>query len=110
MASASLSEPTEPGGPAAVSRSAGGIYKILGNPIYAGRLAHKAQVHDGQHEAIIDEAVWDRVQEQLASNTRRREERQLSSEHLLTGKIRDEHGTTLTPTHAQRELADTATM
>ena len=38
------------------SRSTGGglfnrghIYKILSNPIYVGRIAHKGQVHEGQH-------------------------------------------------------------
>src|SRR5674476_44569 len=34
--------------------SRGHLYKMLSNPIYIGRLAHKGQVYDGQHAAIID--------------------------------------------------------
>ena len=34
--------------------SRGHIYKILSNPIYVGRIAHKGQVHEGQHQAIVD--------------------------------------------------------
>ena len=37
------------GGP--VSR--GHIYKILSNPIYVGRIAHKGQIHEGQHKPIV---------------------------------------------------------
>ena len=41
--------------------SRGHLYKILSNPIYVGRLAHKGQVHEGQHAAIVDPETWDRV-------------------------------------------------
>jgi hypothetical protein len=33
--------------------SRGHIYKILSNPIYVGRIAHKGQVHEGQHQPIV---------------------------------------------------------
>jgi hypothetical protein len=29
--------------------SRGHIYKLLSNPIHVGRIAHKGQVHEGQH-------------------------------------------------------------
>ena len=32
----------------------GHLYKLLSNPIYAGRIAHKGEIHDGEHDAIID--------------------------------------------------------
>ena len=35
--------------------SRGHLYKILSNPIYAGKIAHKGEAFDGQHEAIIAE-------------------------------------------------------
>jgi hypothetical protein len=59
-------------------------------------------VHDGQHPAIIDQATWDGVQAQLASNTSARTSRRLASAHLLIGRIRDEAGRAISPTHAQK--------
>jgi hypothetical protein len=48
--------------------SRGYIYKLLGNPIYFGRIAHKGEVCKGLHEAIIDAETWEAVQSRLASN------------------------------------------
>jgi len=30
------------------------IYRILSNPIYAGRIYENGEYYDGQHEAIVD--------------------------------------------------------
>jgi hypothetical protein len=43
----------------------GHIHKILSNPIYVGRIAHKAQVHGGQYQPIIAQDLWDQVQRNL---------------------------------------------
>ena len=85
--------------------SRGHLYAILANPIYIGRLAHKGQVHEGQHPAIIDEATFAAAQTQLAGNTIARTELRLAGAHFLTGRIRDEHGRPLSPTHAQKGSA-----
>lgn len=45
----------------------GHLLHIPSNPIYAGMIRHKGQVFDGQHPAIIDPDVWDKVQEQRQS-------------------------------------------
>ncbi|MDF1806770.1 recombinase family protein, partial [Hyphomonas sp.] len=34
--------------------SRGYIYKLLGNPLYIGCIAHKGEIHEGLHPAIID--------------------------------------------------------
>src|SRR5215218_8121064 len=34
--------------------SRGHLYKMLSNPIYAGRLSHKGNTYEGQHPAILD--------------------------------------------------------
>lgn len=52
--------------------SRGHIYHILSNPIYAGQLSHKGQIHDGLHTKIVDLETWDRVQNQLAAQTQTR--------------------------------------
>jgi len=46
--------------------SRGHIYKLLSNPIYVGRIAHKGQVHEGQHQPIVIQDLWDRVQQNPA--------------------------------------------
>lgn len=81
--------------------SRGYIYKLLGNPLYAGRIAHKGQTYEGQHPAIIDPEIWDAVQAGLAANTHAQSSgRRASEPSLLTGKLFDESGACLTPSHA----------
>ena len=80
----------------------GHIHHILINPIYAGRIKHKTLVHEGQHEAIITPERWDRIQAMLqegASKSRARKTAKQSS--LLCGKIYDETGDRLTPSHSR---------
>ena len=45
--------------------SRGHVYKLLSNPIYVGRIAHKGQVHEGQHPPIVTLDLWDEVQQSL---------------------------------------------
>ena len=40
----------------------GHLQHILSNPVYAGHIRHKKQVYEGQHPAIIDPVVWDKMQ------------------------------------------------
>ncbi|QEL20676.1 recombinase family protein [Limnoglobus roseus] len=46
------------------------LYKLLTNVVYAGKVRYKAEVHPGEHAAIVDPGVWQRVQSQLAHNGR----------------------------------------
>lgn len=38
------------------------ISYLLRNPLYKGKVVHKGKIYDGQHEAIISEDIWDKVQ------------------------------------------------
>jgi len=79
----------------------GQIYKLLSNPIYIGEIHHKGQVHDGKHPAIIDRAIWDAVQQMLATNRQgERSGSRASSPSLLAGRIVDQHGEPLVAAHA----------
>ena len=82
--------------------SRGHLYGLLGNPIYVGRLAHKGQVHPGQHEALIDEAMFLAVQARLAAHHREQTRPRSEALHLLAGRIRNAQGQTMTPTHTQK--------
>ncbi|MCK5492378.1 MAG: recombinase family protein, partial [Candidatus Omnitrophica bacterium] len=44
------------------------IHKIIMNPIYAGKVKHKDKIYPGEHEAIIDEAMFQKVQDLIAYN------------------------------------------
>ena len=48
----------------------GAVYKILSNPVYIGKTRHKDLVHDGRHEPIIAQDVWNRVHELLGDSPR----------------------------------------
>lgn len=48
--------------------SHGNLNGILKNPIYLGLIRHKTELHQGQHEAIIDKETFDTVQAILTSN------------------------------------------
>ena len=48
--------------------SRGHLYRLLSNPIYTGRIAHKGELYPGQHPALIDDETWAAVRDQLAAN------------------------------------------
>lgn len=49
--------------------SRGQLYKILGNPIYAGDIAHQGKLYKGQHQPIIDRETQSAVQALLSEHT-----------------------------------------
>lgn len=78
----------------------GNLYHLLSNPIYIGKIRHQDNIYDGQHEAIIEQKLWNEVQERMANNTRqRRSKTNSTSTHLLTGLVFDETGSRLSTTH-----------
>lgn len=84
--------------------SKGHIQFILTNPIYAGRIRHKDTNYDGQHPPIIDSALWDEIQTQLqlSSNKTRAKKTGIVDQSKLLGKIYDENGARLTPSHSKK--------
>jgi hypothetical protein len=76
----------------------------LSNPIYIGRIAHKGQLHPGQHQALIEPEIWAAVQAQLTSNTAGHRRRAGALEpSLLAGLLVDSAGERLTPSHAVKD-------
>jgi site-specific DNA recombinase len=89
--------------------SRGQIYAVLHNPVYIGKIRHKIRVWDGLHAPIVDEAMWDRVQSKLQAASARPRGRKGVGDRPgttrtapLTGKLRDDTGDRLTPTHTRR--------
>ena len=81
--------------------SRGHLHKILTNPVYIGQITHKGQVHEGQHPPILDRALWDAVQQRLASQTQAAGHRQ-PSDAPLSSKLFDDRGNRMTPTWAAK--------
>jgi DNA invertase Pin-like site-specific DNA recombinase len=81
--------------------SRGHLYRILSNPIYIGRIPRKGRSYEGEHNAIIDAEIWDKVQAQLATNAGRKRGR-ASSKHpsLLARLLFTAEGVPFTPSHA----------
>lgn len=50
----------------------GYIYKMISNPVYRGLVAHKDKIYKGQHEALISEATWQKVQDTLKVSPKER--------------------------------------
>jgi site-specific DNA recombinase len=79
----------------------GHLYAILRNPIYIGRIRHRHESHEGEHQPIIPMELWDRVQAGLDSNSKERiSGAGAKSPSLLTGIIFDHLGRRLTPSHS----------
>jgi site-specific DNA recombinase len=73
----------------------GALYLILQNRIYRGEIVHKGQTYPGEHEGIIDPALWDGVQTRLSGN---RVEHSIGirvkNPSLLAGLLFDARGST----------------
>lgn len=79
------------------------VHQILSNPIYAGLIRHKDQVYEGQHAAIIDPDRWRSLQADLMrKSAKRRHVRQHRDPSPLAGKLFDEAGEKLTPSHTKK--------
>ena len=82
----------------------GAIYLMLQNRTYRGEIVHKGKSYPGEHEAIIDETLWNNVQAILAGNRVDRAKGKTGNEpSLLTGILFDAHGGRMSPTHANKK-------
>ncbi len=48
----------------------GSLYALLTNPLYIGKVRHKDELYQGEHEPIVDEDVFQKVQATLNGNGR----------------------------------------
>jgi site-specific DNA recombinase len=84
--------------------SRGALYLMLQNRICRGEITHKGNAYPGEHQPIIDRALWDEVQAILAENRVDRATRADAKQpSLLAGLIFDESGERLTPSHAVKK-------
>jgi site-specific DNA recombinase len=81
----------------------GTLYKLLNNPVYIGEAVHKGVSYPGEHTAIVDRKVWDKVQAQFKLNPRKRSGSARSqTPSLLKGLIFGPTGAAMSPSHTRR--------
>ena len=81
----------------------GPLYQVLHNPVYIGLTRHKTDTYPGQHQAIVDREIWDKVQALLAANRQGGKRKPRATKNsLFTGLLFDAESTRYTPTHATK--------
>jgi hypothetical protein len=81
----------------------GALYKILGNRVYLGEAVHKGTPYPGEHAAIIDRALWDKVHAILGQNTvMRGNHSRAQTPALLKGLLFAPGGHAMTPSHTRK--------
>jgi site-specific DNA recombinase len=82
----------------------GALYKMLNNRTYVGEAVHKGTAYPGEHQAIIDRALWDKVHGVLKESPRKRANRtRVQSPALLKGLIFGPNGVPMTPAHTRKK-------
>jgi site-specific DNA recombinase len=81
----------------------GALYKMLNNRTYVGEAVHKGTPYPGEHQAIIDRILWDKVHGVLKESPRKRAAAtRIQSPALLKGLIFGPGGAPMTPTHTRK--------
>lgn len=77
----------------------GVLYKLLHNRVYIGEAVHKGTSYPGEHEPIIDRALWDQVHSILKVSPRKRAGyARAQSPALLRGLLFGSDGAAMSPT------------
>jgi DNA invertase Pin-like site-specific DNA recombinase len=81
----------------------GYVYKIVNNRVYLGQVVHKGTAYPGEHQAIIDQSLWDRVHGILRESPRKRAmNTRAQTPALLKGLIFGPTGVAMSPAHTRR--------
>ncbi|ANK79895.1 MAG: resolvase [Rhizobiales bacterium NRL2] len=81
----------------------GALYKLLNNRVYIGEAVHKGKSYPGEHAAIIDRALWDKVHAILAESPRKRAaQTRAQTPALLKGLLFGPGGAAFSPTHTRK--------
>ena len=86
------------GGPFGV----GALAYLLKNRFYIGEVIYRGQIYSGGHSPILDRDLFEAAQARLAAQTLQRRCRLRGSPALLTGRIFDERGNRMSPSHTNK--------
>jgi site-specific DNA recombinase len=80
----------------------GPLAHLLKNRFYIGEVLYRGETHRGEHEPILDRDLFEAVQAKLAANTVDRRVRLKGSPAILAGRIFDDRGNRMSPTHTNK--------
>ncbi|HUE95492.1 MAG TPA: recombinase family protein, partial [Longimicrobiaceae bacterium] len=81
----------------------GTLYRLLSNRVYIGDAVHKGTAYPGEHAAIIDRALWDRVHAIMRESPRKRATNtRVQTPALLKGLLFGPGGVAFSPTHTRK--------
>lgn len=81
------------------------LYKLMHNRIYLGEITHKDKHFPGQHQAIIEQSLWDAAHAVLAENNRQRTSetwQRRQPESLLLGLLYTQDGDRFQPAFTRK--------
>jgi site-specific DNA recombinase len=88
---------------AAACYRVGALAHLLKSRFYIGEVVYRGEIHPGEHKPILDRALFDAVQTRLKEHAVVRSAVRSSSRSLLAGRIFDDRGNPMTPTHANKK-------
>jgi site-specific DNA recombinase len=80
----------------------GALAYLLKNRFYIGEVVYRGEVHRGDHAPILDRPLFEAVQAKLAVRTVARRCRLRGSPALLTGRLFDDRGQRMSPSHTNK--------
>ena len=80
----------------------GPLAHLLRNRFYVGEVVYRGKVHRGEHEPIVEEILFEAVQAKLTASAAARQLRLRGSPAILAGRIFDDRGNRMTPTHTNK--------
>src|SRR5437870_8924641 len=80
----------------------GALAHLLKNRFYIGEVVYRGETHRGDHEPILDRALFAAVQAKLAAGAVERRCRLRGLSALLTGRMFDERGNRMSPSHTNK--------
>jgi site-specific DNA recombinase len=72
------------------------------NRFYLGEVPYRGEVHRGEHEPILGRDLFEAVQAKRAANAVARQVRLRGAAAILTGRLFDDRGNRMGPTHANK--------
>jgi len=81
----------------------GPLAHLLRNRFYIGEVAFKSEVLQGEQPAILDKSLFDAVQAKLNEQASNHKTTRVKSGALLTGRIFDDRGNRMSPSHARKK-------
>lgn len=80
----------------------GPLAHLLKNRFYIGEVAYRGEIHKGEQEAIVDRELFDAVQVRMQQQSVARKTRRDASPSILTGRIFDDAGHAMSPSHSNK--------